>query len=642
MFEALKIYKSTEINTDNLSKKLMLMGYKRTKQAEARGDWSLRGGLIDIYPPDFNSPVRIELDFNKVESIYSYNPASGHIIDELGLLILLPVRIKKKRLERELGSVEAIDNFTSISIGDYVVHINHGIGKYQGLKKLKQKNKVKEYLSLEYADGDILYVPKDKMYTINKYVGFREKEPKLYKLGSKKWQTIKKKVTRAIEDLATGLLEMQAMRSLLKGHAFSLDNDWQKSFEDTFSYQQTPDQIKSMKEVKSDMQSSRPMDRLICGDVGYGKTEIAFRAAFKAVIDNKQVAMLVPTTVLVQQHYNNLSKRLRDYPVELRALSRFSTAKEVKETIAGLKEGRVNIVIGTHRLLSKDVKFADLGLVIIDEEQRFGVAHKEKLKKFRLLVDVLTLTATPIPRTLYMSLTGVKDLSTINTPPANRMPVKTYILDYDESLVRHAILDEIERGGQVFFIHNRVAEIETIKNKLEKIVPEALIACAHGQMPEEHLEKTMLEFVNGEFDVLLCTNIVESGLDIPNVNTIIINRADRFGLSDLYQLRGRVGRLNRQAYCYLLLPAYKAVDEKTAKRLEAISKFTELGSGFKIAMEDLEIRGTGNLLGHQQHGYISLVGFDLYCRLLKQSIDELSKGKQIENKKEEILQKYLH
>jgi transcription-repair coupling factor (superfamily II helicase) len=389
------------------------------------------------------------------------------------------------------------------------------------------------------------------------------------------------------------------------------------------------------------MQNSKPMDRLICGDVGYGKTEIAFRAAFKAVMNDKQVAMLVPTTVLAQQHFNNLSKRLRDFPFEIRMLSRFNTAKEIKETIEGLKKGTVNIVIGTHRLLSKDVKFKELGLVIVDEEQRFGVRHKEKLKTFRLLVDVLTLTATPIPRTLYMSLAGVKDLSIINTPPQSRLPVKTYVLAYDDELIRHVVLEEIKRGGQVYFVHNRVFEIEILKARLEKLIPEALIGCAHGQMPEEELEKTMVEFINGDFDMLLCTNIVESGLDIPNVNTIIINRADRFGLSDLYQLRGRVGRLNRQAYCYLLLPLDKAIDAKAKKRLNVISKFTELGSGFKIAMEDLEIRGAGNLLGQQQHGYISLIGFDLYCRLLKNSINKLAKNNNFQENNE-FIKKHLN
>jgi transcription-repair coupling factor (superfamily II helicase) len=631
MFESLKIYKDNQIDTDVISKKLMLMGYKRVKSVEASGDWNLRGGLIDVYPPDYNAPVRLELDFNKVDAIYSYNPETGHIIEELGFLILLPFHIRKKKINSEIAAAEAIDNFTEIRENDYIVHISHGIGRYKGIKKLKQNSTAKEYLSIEYADGDILYVPKDKMHVINKYVGFREKEPKLYKLGSKKWQGIKNRVQKGIEDLALDLLEMQAMRNSLKGYSFSSDCKWQKSFEENFTYKETPDQLRSMAEIKKDMQSPKPMDRLVCGDVGYGKTEIAFRAAFKAVMNNKQVAMLVPTTVLAQQHYNNLHKRLRDFPFEVRMLSRFNTQKEAKEALRGLKEGTVDIVIGTHRLLSKDVDFKNLGLVIIDEEQRFGVRHKEKLKAFRLLVDVLTLTATPIPRTLYMSLAGVKELSTINTPPQSRVPVKTYVLEYDDNLIRQAVLEEIKRGGQVYFIHNRVAEIETLKNKLEQLIPEALIGYAHGQMHEEELEKTMIEFINGDFDILLCTNIVESGLDIPNVNTIFINRADRFGLSDLYQLRGRVGRLNRQAYCYLLLPVDKAIDEKAKKRLNVISKFTDLGSGFKIAMEDLEIRGAGNLLGPQQHGYISLIGFDLYCRLLKNSIEKLGKNESLKN-----------
>jgi len=636
MFDSFKIYKDNQIDTDILSRQLTLMGYNRVKAVEARGDWSLRGGLVDIYPTDYNAPVRLELDFDKIDSIYSYNPQTGHIIEELSFLILLPQRHRNKKLDAEIGTVVAIDNFTEIRENDYVVHVRHGIGKYKGLKKLKQNNTTKEYLSIEYADGDILYVPKDKMHVVNKYIGFKENEPKLYKLGSKRWQGIRNKVQKGIEDLASDLLEVQARRSALKGYSFSSDCKWQKSFEKSFNYKETPDQLRSMVEIKNDMQSAKPMDRLVCGDVGYGKTEIAFRAAFKAVMNEKQVAMLVPTTVLAQQHYNNFYKRLRDFPFEIRTLSRFNTQKEIKETLKGLKEARVDIVIGTQRLLSKDVNFKNLGLVIIDEEQRFGVRHKEKLKAFRFLVDVLTLTATPIPRTLYMSLAGVKELSTINTPPQSRIPVKTYVLNYDDNLIRHAILEEIKRGGQIYFIHNRVAEIETVKLKLEKLIPEALIGCAHGQMHEDELEKTMVEFINGDFDILLCTNIVESGLDIPNVNTIIINRADRFGLSDLYQLRGRVGRLNRQAYCYLLLPLDKAIDEKAKKRLNVISKFTDLGSGFKIAMEDLEIRGAGNLLGSQQHGYISLVGFDLYCRLLKNSIENLAKNKKINNTNELI------
>jgi transcription-repair coupling factor (superfamily II helicase) len=641
MFESFKLYKENQINIDILARQLTLMGYKRLKAVGAPGDWSLRGGIIDIYPPDYNCPVRIELDFNRIEAIYSYNPQTGHVIDALGFLILLPVKLRKKKLALDAGTATAIDNFTEIRENDFVVHIRHGIGKYKGLKQIKQNNVCKDYLCIEYADGDILYVPKDKMHVVNRYVGFREQEPKLYKLGSKKWQGIKNRVAKGVENLALELLEMQALRSSLKGYSFEEDCKWQQTFEEDFEYQETPDQVRSMQEVKRDMQNSKPMDRLICGDVGYGKTEIAFRAAFKAVMNDKQVAMLVPTTVLAQQHFNNLSKRLRDFPFEIRMLSRFNTAKEIKETIEGLKKGTVNIVIGTHRLLSKDVKFKELGLVIVDEEQRFGVRHKEKLKTFRLLVDVLTLTATPIPRTLYMSLAGVKDLSIINTPPQSRLPVKTYVLAYDDELIRHVVLEEIKRGGQVYFVHNRVFEIEILKARLEKLIPEALIGCAHGQMPEEELEKTMVEFINGDFDMLLCTNIVESGLDIPNVNTIIINRADRFGLSDLYQLRGRVGRLNRQAYCYLLLPLDKAIDAKAKKRLNVISKFTELGSGFKIAMEDLEIRGAGNLLGQQQHGYISLIGFDLYCRLLKNSINKLAKNNNFQENNE-FIKKHLN
>ena len=512
--------------------------------------------------------------------------------------------------------------FADVQAGDFVVHIEHGIGRFHGLIRMPVDGTEREYLQVEYAQGDQLYVPVHQADRLARYVGAGEAIPSLHRLGTAEWEQVKQRARRAVAEIADDLLELYAAREVVQGHAFSPDAAWQHELEASFPYVETEDQLVAIEAVKQDMEQARPMDRLICGDVGYGKTEVALRAAFKAIMDNKQVAILVPTTVLAQQHYTNFSRRLAAFPVSVAMLSRFQTSGQQDRVLSGLANGSVDLVIGTHRLLSNDVAVKDLGLLIVDEEQRFGVAHKERIKQLRTEVDVLTLTATPIPRTLHMSLTGVRDLSTIDTPPEERLPIKTFVGDFDETLVRQAILREIDRNGQVFFVHNRVQGIEQIAAKLGKIVPEVRIAIAHGQMPERELSAVMLAFAEGDYDVLVCTSIIESGLDIPNANTIIINRADMFGLAQLYQLRGRVGRSAVRAYAYMLVDKYKALSEDARRRLEAIQEASELGAGFRIAMHDLEIRGAGELLGSRQHGHIAAVGFDLYTRLLAQAVNE--------------------
>jgi transcription-repair coupling factor (superfamily II helicase) len=504
---------------------------------------------------------------------------------------------------------------------DYVVHIEHGIGKFTGVITMDTDSTKKEYLALEYAAGDKLYVPTDQIDRVSRYVGSGDQPPALSRLGTQEWNRAKQKVKEDVEEIAQDLLQLYATREVVPGYAFSPDTVWQRELEASFPYTETPDQIKVQEEVKEDMSRSKPMDRLVCGDVGYGKTEIAIRAAFKAVMDNKQVAILVPTTVLAEQHFNTFTQRMVSFPIKIEVLSRFRSPSEQQAVIAGLANGSIDICIGTHRLLQKDVAFKDLGLLVIDEEQRFGVAHKEHLKKMREQVDVLTLTATPIPRTLHMSLVGVRDMSVIETPPEDRLPIQTYVAEYSDTLVRDAILRELERNGQVFFVHNRVQGIHYIAEKVRELVPEAKIAVAHGQMGEESLEKVMADFQRGVSNVLVCTTIIESGLDMPRVNTLIINRADRFGLTQLYQLRGRVGRGGNLAYAYFLYDKGHKLTETAEKRLRTIYEATELGAGFGIAMKDLEIRGAGTLLGMRQSGSISAVGFNLYCQMLAQAVE---------------------
>jgi len=626
MFDCIKIYAKKAVDRQKLLRELVAFDYTNVVSVAEEGDFSHKGEVVDIFPITFELPVRIQLAGDVIEKIRSFDPQTGHYVEEHKIAIILPLsRLRPKKIKTPLIFTEEIpiNNFVDISPGDPVVHVEHGIGIYKGLKHLKVKNKFMDHFVIEYKDNEILYVPFTDLNLIQRYIGFEGRPPRLYKLGSKLWQKAKEKAKKGVFTLAHELLEVQAKRHTLSGFSFSKDADWQNQMENSFPYEETPDQKRSTVEVKQDMESQRPMDRLLCGDVGYGKTEVALRAAFKTVMDNKQVAILVPTTILAEQHYKTFSSRLSDYPVNVQMLSRFKTTREQNDIVKGLSDGSVDIVIGTHRLVSDDIQIKDLGLVIIDEEQRFGVKHKEKLKKLRLLVDVLTLTATPIPRTLYMSLMGAKDLSVINTPPQNRLPVETHIAEYNEGLIKRAIHSEIKRGGQVYFVHNRIQGIEKIAHRIRALIPSARIEIAYGQMPEKVLEATMTKFIDGQIDVLISTAIIESGIDIPNANTIIINRADMFGLADLYQLRGRVGRFKKKAVAYFLIPKGFIMTKDIQKRLLAIKKCTELGSGFKIAMEDLQLRGAGNLLGAQQHGYIEVVGFDLYCRLLKGAVSSL-------------------
>ncbi len=512
--------------------------------------------------------------------------------------------------------------------GDYVVHLDHGVGRYLGVKKMKVEGKEREMLVIRYAGGSRLYLPLTESHLVSRYMGFGKRRPVLSALGGGRWLRQKAAARRAVQDLSAQLLEVHARRETLAGHAFSPDTPWQKEFEAAFIYPETPDQSTAIAEIKEDMESPKPMDRLLCGDVGYGKTEVAVRAAFKAVLDGKQVAVLVPTTVLAQQHFQTFRERLSDYPVRVEMLSRFLTPSREAAVLEGTAKGAVDIVIGTHRLLQKDISFKELGLVVIDEEQRFGVRHKERFKRMRALVDVLTLTATPIPRTLHLSLSGTRDLSTINTPPQDRLAVETVVHSYNPEEVKTAVYREVGRGGQVFYVHNRVDDIEKVRDKLRGWFPELKVATAHGQMEGKGLASVMEEFTEGKIDVLVCTTIIESGLDIPNANTIIVENAERFGLADLYQLRGRVGRFKRRAYAYFFFPPASFLEEAARKRLQAIREFSHLGAGFSLALRDLEIRGAGNILGKEQHGHIAAVGFELYCRLLRESTSRL-KGKEV-------------
>ncbi len=534
-------------------------------------------------------------------------------------------RYRARRSRRRFKYTVAIKDLSNINIGDLVVHVNYGIGRYQGVQKIKQSDGAfREMIVLEYAKKAKLYVPLIHSNFVQRYVGCGYRlSCELDTLGTSLWSKKRKAAEESVLDLAAEFLDIQAARKVLRGNRFDKDSAWQREFETSFIYEETPDQNNAIEAVKSDMESDRPMDRLICGDVGYGKTEVAIRATFKAVMNNKQVAIMVPTTILAQQHYKVFTERMADYPVRIEMLSRFRTAGQQKEIIADLQKGTIDVIVGTHRLIQPDVKFKDLGLVIIDEEQRFGVTHKERFKLIRRMVDVLTLTATPIPRTLYLALVGARDMSTINTPPEDRLPVETHVTVAEDNIIRQAIQRELNREGQVFFVHNRVKTIYKMEEKIKKLVPSVKTGVAHDQMHEKALAKMMELFRAGEIDLLVCTTIIESGLDIPNANTIIIDRADRFGLADLYQLRGRVGRYKNRAYAYLLMPPYKVSSQQADRRINAIEAHQELGAGFHIAMRDLEIRGAGNILGDKQHGHISAVGFDLYCKMLRNAVSNL-------------------
>ncbi len=614
----------------------------RRRRSEIRGRKSEARDLnSEIRPPHPLSSSGLRLHLGALARGFLYDQGKLVVVTDAEIFgrykVQRPRRLKSPHAQA-LRSALDID-FSDLEEGDYVVHLQHGIGRYLGLQVLPigagarqaeggepAGDSGQECLVIEYAPGNLdeappkLYVPVTEAHLVSKYVGTGKARPPLNTLGGTRWARAKEHAERAVRDVASDLLAIQAARESQAGHAFAPDAPWQREFEGSFIYEETPDQMTAIHETKADMERPKPMDRLICGDVGFGKTEVGIRAAFKAVMDGKQVAVLVPTTVLAQQHFNTFRERMADYPIRIELLSRFRTRRAQEGVVKDLTSGSVDIVIGTHRLLQNDISFKDLGLVVIDEEQRFGVLHKEKFKMLRRLVDVLTLSATPIPRTLYLALTGARDMSTIQTPPHDRLPVETIVTQYDERVIRDAIQRELNRGGQVFFLHNRVMTIDTIAQKLRHLVPQARIVVGHGQMHSDELEEVMTAFVNGEADVLLSTTIIESGLDIPNANTILIDRADRFGLSDLYQLRGRVGRYKHQAYAYLLLPRHAGLLADVRKRLTAIKQYSTLGSGFKIAMRDLEIRGAGNLLGAEQSGHITAVGFELYCQLLKQSI----------------------
>ena len=539
------------------------------------------------------------------------------------------VEKKRKRRKKTNYQGKAIQSFTELSVGDYVVHEEHGLGIYKGIEKVERDKVIKDYIKIEYGDGGNLYLPATRLESIQKYAGAEAKKPKLNKLGGTEWNKTKTRVRGAVQEIAKDLVKLYAARQEKAGFQYGTDTVWQREFEELFPYDETDDQMDAIDAVKKDMESRRIMDRLICGDVGYGKTEVALRAAFKAVQDSKQVVYLVPTTILAQQHYNTFVQRMKDFPVRVDMLSRFCTPARQKRTLEDLRKGMVDIVIGTHRVLSKDMQFKDLGLLIIDEEQRFGVAHKEKIKHLKENVDVLTLTATPIPRTLHMSLAGIRDMSVLEEPPVDRTPIQTYVMEYNEEMVREAINRELARNGQVYYVYNRVTDIDEVAGRVQALVPDAVVTFAHGQMREHELERIMADFINGEIDVLVSTTIIETGLDIPNANTMIIHDADRMGLSQLYQLRGRVGRSNRTSYAFLMYKRDKLLREEAEKRLQAIREFTELGSGIKIAMRDLEIRGAGNVLGAEQHGHMEAVGYDLYCKMLNQAVLAL-KGETLE------------
>ncbi len=531
------------------------------------------------------------------------------------------VNRQKSRTRAKTG--EKLAAFTDLKVGDYVVHENHGIGQYMGTVRLSSDGTYRDFLHIRYQGADKLYVPTDQLDRVQKYIGSEGEAPKLNRLSGGEWQRQKSKVKQSIQEIAGDLLKLYAQRESIPGHAFDPDTPWQREMEDAFPYEETPDQLAAIEDIKRDMEKPKIMDRLLCGDVGYGKTEVALRAVFKAVMGGKQAALLAPTTILVQQHYATMLNRFAGFPVKVETLSRFKTAAEQKKIIQQLKDGEIDVVVGTHRLLAKDIEFKNLGLLVVDEEQRFGVVHKEGIKKMKKSVDVLTLTATPIPRTLHMSMVGIRDMSLLQSPPEERYPVQTYVVEYSDGLVRDAILRELSRGGQVYVLHNRVQTIEVMYTRLKKLVPEARIAIGHGQMREHALEDVMMDFYEGKFDVLLCTTIIEAGLDVPRANTMIVCDADRFGLSQLYQLRGRVGRSNRLAYCYLTVSPTKVLTETADKRLTAIREFTEFGSGFRVAMRDLEIRGAGNLLGSEQSGFMASVGYDLYVKMIEETVHEM-------------------
>lgn len=614
LLKDLKRYKKQQFS-------VILLSGSRTRAKRLAED-ILRAGVPCFYAQEKERvllPGEIMVSYGKVRRGYEYPLLGFAVITESDIFGAEKAR-KKKSYKRAEG--ERIHSFSELHVGDYVVHEKHGIGIYQGIEKLSVSGTTKDYMKITYAKGANLYILATQLDQIQKYAGGEAKKPKLNTLGTQEWSRTRARVQGAVQKIAKELVELYAARQQTEGFVYGPDTVWQKEFEELFPFEETEDQVRAIAETKRDMESTKIMDRLICGDVGYGKTEVAIRAAFKAVQEGKQVVYLVPTTILAQQHYNTFAQRMKDFPVGVDLLCRFRTAAQQKQTLERLKKGLVDIVIGTHRVLSKDVVFRDLGLLIIDEEQRFGVTHKEKIKQLKHNVDVLTLTATPIPRTLHMSLIGIRDMSVLEEPPMDRLPIQTYVMEYNEELVREAIARELSRGGQVYYVFNRVSQIAEVAGKIAALVPDARVAFAHGQMKEQELERIMYQFINGEIDVLISTTIIETGLDISNVNTMIIQDADNMGLSQLYQLRGRVGRSNRTAYAFFMYRRDKLLKEVAEKRLAAIREFTDLGSGFKIAMRDLEIRGAGNLLGAQQHGHMDAVGYELYCKMLREAVQQ--------------------
>ena len=603
--------------------RVILLSGSRTRASRLAGDLRDEYGLSAFCPDNEERPVRpgeILVTYGNLHRGFEYPQIKFVVITEGDMFGTEKKKRKKKKTSYE---GKKIQSFTELSVGDYVVHEDHGLGVYRGIEKIERDKVIKDYLKIEYANGGNLYLPATRLDGIQKYAGADAKAPKLNKLGTDQWNRTKTRVKTAVKEVARELVELYAARQESSGFSYGTDTVWQREFEELFPYEETEDQLDAIEETKRDMESRRIMDRLICGDVGYGKTEIALRAAFKAIQEGKQVVYMVPTTILAQQHYNTFLQRMKNFPVRVDLLSRFRTPGEIRKTLEDLQKGWVDIVIGTHRVLSGDVKFKDLGLLIIDEEQRFGVTHKEKIKQFKNNVDVLTLTATPIPRTLHMSLVGIRDMSVLEEPPVDRVPIQTYVMEYNDEMIREAINRELSRNGQVYYVYNRVKDIDEIAAHIQELVPNAAVVYAHGQMREHQLEKIMFNFMNGEIDVLVSTTIIETGLDISNANTMVIHDADRMGLSQLYQLRGRVGRSNRTSYAFLMYKRDKLLKEEAEKRLQAIREFTELGSGIKIAMRDLEIRGAGNVLGAEQHGHMEAVGYDLYCKLLNQAVRTL-------------------
>ena len=609
--------------------KIILTSGSRTRAKRLAEDL-LNENIACFYTDDYNHelyPGQVMVCYGKVKRGFEYPLLSFAVITESDIF---GAKKKEKKRKRTYEG-EQIQSFTDLSPGDYVVHENHGLGVYRGIEKIEVDKKIKDYIKIEYAGGSHLYILATQLELIQKYAGKDAKKPKLNKLGGQEWAKTKSRVRGAVKEIAADLVKLYATREERNGYVYGPDTVWQREFEELFPYEETEDQLLAIEATKKDMESTKIMDRLICGDVGYGKTEIAIRAAFKAVQDGKQVVYLAPTTILAEQVYNHFSQRMKDFPVRVDLLCRFRTAAQQKKSIEDMKKGMVDIMVGTHRVLSKDVGYKDLGLLIVDEEQRFGVTHKEKIKQLKTNVDVLTLTATPIPRTLHMSLIGIRDMSVLEEPPMDRVPIQTYVMEYNEEMVREAINRELAREGQVYYVYNRVRDIADMATKLQSLIPTANIAFAHGQMNERELERIMYDFINGDIDVLVSTTIIETGLDISNVNTMIIHDADNMGLSQLYQLRGRVGRSNRTAYAFLMYRRNKMLKEVAEKRLAAIKEYTELGSGFKIAMRDLEIRGAGNLLGAEQSGHMEAVGYDLYCKMLNEAVKE-AKGEVVEER----------